>query len=132
MSAGERGASSGTAPRVAVIDADRRIRQSLADVLRVAGMEVVGSAGNATAALELMAASRPSVVIVDPRLPDEEAGRVLLARVAAGWPSLRIVLMGWAAAAAASDGVATGTTTFVSKSAPAEEFVAAALAACDC
>jgi DNA-binding NarL/FixJ family response regulator len=123
-----REAAGDPSPRVAVIDADRRVQQSIAEVLRVAGVEVVGTAGDVRAALELVASARPTVILVDPRLPDIDAGRALLSGMALGWPGLRMVLMGWADE---RDGVAADLT-FVSKTAPPEEFVAAALAACDC
>ena len=63
-----------TSPRVVIIDADRRIRQSLTDVLRLAGgVDVLGSAGDVPAALKLVAEHLPEVVVVDPRLPDAPA-----------------------------------------------------------
>jgi DNA-binding NarL/FixJ family response regulator len=116
------------ATRVAVVDMDRRVQQSIAEVLRVAGVDVVGTAGDVRAALELIAVERPTVLLIDPRLPDVHAGAALLSSIALGWPAIRVVLMGW------SD---TGEQTvnaaaFVSKSAQPEEFVAAALAACNC
>ena len=117
-----------TTPRVAVIDADRRVQQSIADVLRVAGVEVIGTAGDVRAALELVASARPTVILVDPRLPDIDAGRALLSGLALGWPGLRLVLMGWTDD---RDGI-MADLDFVSKTAAPEEFVAAAMAACDC
>ena len=117
------------ATRVAVVDADRRIQQSLAEVLRVAGVDVVGTAGDVRAALELVSARSPEVLLVDPRLPDLDAGSALLSSVSLGWPSIRIVVMGWSdgGESRVPDGV-----RYVSKSAPSDEFVTATLAACDC
>ena len=115
-------------PRVAVIDADRRVQQSIADVLRVAGVEVIGTAGDVRSAMELVEAEHPTVMLVDPRLPDIDAGRALLSGINLGWPSVRLVLMGWADE---REGVPTDAQ-FVSKTALPEEFVAAALKACDC
>ena len=111
-----------------VIDADRRVQQSIAEVLRVAGVEVIGTAGDVRAALELVASARPNVILVDPRLPDIDAGRALLSGLALGWPGLRMVLMGWTDD---RDRLASDLA-FVSKTAPPEEFVAATVAACDC
>jgi DNA-binding NarL/FixJ family response regulator len=105
------------------------VQQSLAEVLRVAGANVVGTAGDVRAALELISSSEPTVVLVDPRLPDLDAGMALLSSVSLGWPSVRVVLMGWTDAGEAR---LPADLSFVSKSAPSEEFVAAALAACDC
>jgi DNA-binding NarL/FixJ family response regulator len=128
MSSTPPGAADGQTPRVAVIDADRRVQHSIADVLRAAGVEVVGTAGDVRAALELIASGRPSVLLVDPRLPDIDAGRALVSGIALGWPGLRLVLMGWTDE---REGV-PADAPFVSKSAPPEEFVAATLTACNC
>ena len=114
--------------RVAVIDADRRVQQSIAEVLRVAGVEVIGTAGDVRSAMELVETAHPTVLLVDPRLPDIDAGRALLSGVALGWPSVRLVLMGWTDD---SDAMPLGSA-FVSKTAQPEEFVAATVAACNC
>src|SRR5215212_9785367 len=115
------GMAPGDHPRVAVIDADRRVQQSIAEVLRVAGVEVIGTAGDVRSALELVATARPTVLLVDPRLPDIDAGRALLSGIGLGWPSVRLVLMGWTDE---REGVSTDAQ-FISKSALPEEFVAA-------
>jgi DNA-binding NarL/FixJ family response regulator len=129
MNASEVGGSNGHATRVAVVDADRRVQQSVAEVLKVAGVDVVGTAGDVRAALELVSVQKPRVLLIDPRLPDLDAGAALLSSVRLGWPGIRIVVMGWS-----DDGESRmpAVSSFVSKSAPSEEFVAAALAACDC
>ncbi len=115
--------------RVVVVDADRRVQQSVAEVLRVAGLDVVGAAGDVRSALELISTMKPEVLVVDPRLPDVEAGQSLLSSVALGWPATRVVVMCW-------DGDRESrlpdADAFVSKSAAPEEFVAATIAACRC
>jgi DNA-binding NarL/FixJ family response regulator len=117
-----------TSPSVIIIDADRRIRQSLSDVLRLAGgVQVLGSAGDVRAALELMERYHPDVVVVDPRLPDAPAGIALLSGIRLAWPGTRIVLTGWVGAESQLPGP---DLAFVAKSAPAEEFVSAVLEAC--
>src|SRR5687767_1298055 len=84
------------APRVVIVDADRRVQQSLSDLLGLTGqVSVVGHAGDVRAALEEVERVRPDVMLVDPRLPDIEAGVALIAGVSRAWPSLRIVLTGW-------------------------------------
>ncbi len=120
--------SAETPARVAIVDADRRVQQSIAEVLRVAGVEVIGTAGDVRSAMELVEAGHPTVVVVDPRLPDIDAGRALLSGIALGWPSVRVVLMGWTDE---PDGM-PDDAAFVSKSAQPEEFVAATVAACNC
>ena len=92
------------------------------------GVEVIGTAGDVRSALELVENLNPTVLLVDPRLPDIDAGRALLSGIALGWPSVRVVLMGWTDE---PDGM-PADAAFVSKSAQPEEFVAATVAACNC
>jgi DNA-binding NarL/FixJ family response regulator len=119
-------------PRVVIVDADRRVQQSIADLLAVAGgVSVVGRAGDVRAALEEIERTRPDVLLVDPRLPDVEAGRALIAGVQRAWPSLQIVLTGWGPSA--TDGHVDGDLApSVSKDATPEAFAAAILDACGC
>lgn len=119
-------------PRVAIIDADRRVQQSLSDALRLTGrVDVVGSAGDTRTALELCARTEPSVVLVDPRLPDIQAATALLNGIQLGWPSTRIVLMGWSNPLENPE--LTGrAAAFVPKNAQPDEFLGAVLNACGC
>lgn len=117
-------------PRVVIVDADRRVQQSLADLLGLTGaVEVVGRAGDVRAALEEIERSRPDAVLVDPRLPDVEAGLALIGGMARAWPSMRIVLTGWndTTGHARLDHV---PTCYVSKGGSPEEFVGAIVNAC--
>lgn len=119
-----------SAPRVVIVDADRRVMQSLADLLGVTGdVAVVGGAGDVRSALELVDQARPDVVLVDPRLPDVEAGVALIAGLSRAWPSMRIVMTGWSD----TEGhllLGVNSRTYVSKSASPEEFAAAIVDAC--
>lgn len=120
------------APRVAIIDADRRVQQSLSEALRLTGLvDVVGSAGDVRSALELVALKEPGVVLVDPRLPDVEAANALLNGIEMAWPMTRIVLMGWANPLE-NPPLANRASTFVPKNAQPDEFVDAVLDACGC
>ena len=68
-----------SAPRVVIVDADRRVLQSLSDLLGVSGeVDVVGRATDVRAALEEIEREHPDVVLVDPRLPDVDAGMALI------------------------------------------------------
>jgi len=117
-------------PRVVIVDADRRVQQSLADLLGVTGeVRIVGRAGDVRAALELVEQEHPDVVLVDPRLPDVEAGLALVAGLARAWPSVRVVMTGWSDTEGHAP-LAPGETTFVSKSATPEQFAAAIALAC--
>ena len=121
---------SSPSPRVVIVDADRRVQASLADLLGVSGeVQVVGRAGDVRAALELVEQERPDVVLVDPQLPDVQAGVALIAGMARAWPSMRIVLTGWSDTAghAQLDGA---ETSYVSKSATPEQFKDAIVLAC--
>jgi DNA-binding NarL/FixJ family response regulator len=129
MSLGLRSALPAAPPRVVIVDADRRVMQSLTDLLVVSGeVAVVGGAGDVRAALELVERTHPDVVLIDPRLPDIEAGLALVAGLSRAWPSLRIVMTGWAD----TEGHAqlNDTSTYVSKSASPEEFATAIVEAC--
>jgi DNA-binding NarL/FixJ family response regulator len=120
----------GTGTRVAVVDADRRVQQSVADVLRLAGLDVVGTAGDIPHATTLMTSQHPSVLMIDPHLPDAAAGNAFLAGISREWPGVRVVVMGWPERDGAP--VAARCDAFVPKSAQLEEFVSAAIAACHC
>ena len=119
-----------SAPRVVIIDADRRVMQSLADLLGVTGdLAVVGGAGDVRSALELVDHARPDVVLVDPRLPDVEAGVALIAGLSRAWPSMRIVMTGWSDTTGHAH-FGASSPAYVSKSASPEEFAAAIVDAC--
>jgi DNA-binding NarL/FixJ family response regulator len=118
------------APRVVIVDSDRRVQQSLSDLLGLTGrVAVVGHAGDVRAALEEVERAHPDVVLVDPRLPDVEAGFALIAGMSRAWPSMRIVLTGWADTEGHSQ-LNGAPATYVSKGGSPEDFVAALVDAC--
>lgn len=103
--------------------------QSLADLLGVTGeIAIVGGAGDVRSALELVEEARPDVALIDPRLPDIEAGVALITGLSRAWPSMRIVMTGWSD----TEGhIQPGDSTcYVSKSASPEEFASAIVDAC--
>jgi DNA-binding NarL/FixJ family response regulator len=130
-SIGARTPRDGPAPRVAIIDADRRVRQSVADLLAIAGVPVVGSAGDIGEALSLVRAEHPEVLLVDPRLPDVDSGEALIEGVAAHWPTVRVVLMGWSDRLERPSLLALASGYLAKTSSP-EEFLARTLEACAC
>ena len=119
------------APRVAIVDADRRVRQSLADLLSLAGLPVVGAAGDAADAADLLDRTHPTVLLVDPRLPDVDAGEAFLAALASRSPELRVVLMGWSDLLERPS-LQSRAVAYLPKGSTPEEFVVATLAACGC
>ena len=79
--------------RVVVVDADDRVRESLAGLLCIGGhLIVVGSAGQTAAAIDLVLETQPDIVILDPRLPEVEAGLTLIRRLRQAAPGVRILV----------------------------------------
>lgn len=82
--------------RVLIVDADDRVRESLAGLLAIGDrVVVVGTAGHPGAALDLVGRVRPDVVLVDPRLPDVDAGTAFIARLREQMPETRVLAMSW-------------------------------------
>ena len=80
--------------RVLVVDADDRVRESLTGLLAIGGrLSVVGGAGLPGPALDLAIATHPDVVIVDPRLPDVDAGTAFIGRLRELVPDTRVLAM---------------------------------------
>ena len=116
-------------PRVVIVDADRRVLQSLSDLLGVSGdVEVVGRAADVRSALEEVERSHPDVVLLDPRLPDVDAGLALVGGMKRAWPSIRVVITGWGDAEARPE--LNGSACYVSKGSSPEEYVEAIIAGC--
>jgi len=90
---------------------------------------VIGGAGDVRAALELIDRARPDVALVDPRLPDIEAGIALVAGLSRAWPQMRIIMTGWNDTVGHAQ-MRDTSTTYVSKSASPEEFANAIVEAC--
>ncbi len=70
------------ARRVLIVDADRRVRRDLAQLVDVEGHGlVVGTAGDPAGALDMAERLGADVVVLDPRLPDVDAGLGLISRL---------------------------------------------------
>jgi DNA-binding NarL/FixJ family response regulator len=115
--------------RVAIVDLDRRVRVALAEVLQVAGLQIVGTAGEARTAMRLINLGA-DILVIDPRLPELTDGRALVEAVARDHPDVRIVIMGWGDSG--DSRIPVESAAFVTKSSKPEEFVSATLAACGC
>ena len=109
--------------RVLVVDSDRRVRQSLAGLIRVSdGLDLSGVAADPVAAVHLLEDDGTDVLLIDPRLPEAEMGLALLTELHRRWPGVAIVAM------SGLDGVelsalGSGALAFVSKSARPELIV---------
>jgi two-component system, NarL family, response regulator DevR len=80
--------------RVVVVDADDRVRESLTRLLRIGDrVEVVGSAGQSGPALDVVMATDPDVVVVDPRLPEVDGGLAFIRRLRSNAPGVRVLVM---------------------------------------
>lgn len=102
-------------PRLLVVDADDRTRESIVGILGIRHRyEVVGSAGHAAAAIALVAEHRPDVVVIDPRLPDLPDGIALIRRIRGIHPTACILAVGWTPTLE-HDTVQAGADAFVRK-----------------
>lgn len=82
-------------PGVAVVAADRRVRDSLASLLAATGrVEIVGLAIDSPAALRLAGSRRPRLILVDPSLVGVDGG-ALIAQLRAQVPGATILLVDW-------------------------------------
>ena len=82
--------------RVLVIDEDRRVRAAMSSLIGLAtGLELTGSVGHVAAAIETLETSVPDVIVLDPKLPDFDAGIGLVGVVRQRWPEVGIVVLTW-------------------------------------
>ena len=118
-----------SAVRVLVVDSDERVRESIAGLLQIGRRcVVVASAGDPGNALDLLGKHRPDVVILDPRLPEIDAGRYLVNAIRVASPSTRIVVMS-SAEPLLHAGAVDGADTFIRKTFRPRDLVDAVLAA---
>ena len=107
--------SPGSSPRLLVVDADDRTRESIVGILGIRHLfDIVGSAGHAGAAIALVSRHRPDVVVIDPRLPELPDGIALIRRIRAIHPEVRILAVGWTPTLE-HDTLAAGADGFVRK-----------------
>ena len=78
------------------MDADHRVRDSLAGLIALAdGVEVVGAASEAAEAIAAVRRTHPDIVVIDPRLPELEAGLALVPAIHRVQPAAIVLVMGW-------------------------------------
>ena len=76
---------------VVLVDEHEALREGLKDLLGSRGIRTIGAVGTAAAATELLSESRPDVVVVGIKLPDE-SGLRLTRRLLLGQPDLAILI----------------------------------------
>jgi DNA-binding NarL/FixJ family response regulator len=83
------------AERVVVADDDALLREGVASLLRTAGYDVVGQAGDAAALLDMVRAERPDLAVVDIRMPPTQTWEGLDAarEIRAEFPQTGVLLL---------------------------------------
>jgi DNA-binding NarL/FixJ family response regulator len=115
--------------RVLVVDADDRIRESLARLLPIGGRcLVVATAGEPDSALDLAGSIVPDVVVVDSRLPEIGADGTFIKRLRGVAPDVRIVVLNWSESADPHDGL-PGADVYIRKTFRAHELIDAVVSA---
>lgn len=111
--------------KLVIVDDHEALREGLAALLRAGGVEVVGTAGNAAAGLDLVEVFDPEVAILDIRLPDE-SGIELTRRLLAKRPELGVILYtGDADADLLYDGLDSGARGYALKAGSTDELLGA-------
>jgi DNA-binding NarL/FixJ family response regulator len=111
--------------RLAVVDDHEALRGGLEVLLEQAGHDVVGTAGNAAAALDLVEHCDPEVALIDIRLPDG-SGIELTRRLLERRPDLAVVLYtGASDADLLHEGLDSGARGYALKAGSIEELLAA-------
>ena len=109
--------------RVLIVDEDWRVRQSLAGLISLGErIESVETAGDTGSALRVLEERHPDVILIDPRLPDDRAGLLLLDRIRSAWPALPIIAMS-ASDTVEDPALECGCAAFVAKGGQPSEFL---------
>ncbi|HYM84214.1 MAG TPA: response regulator [Candidatus Dormibacteraeota bacterium] len=120
-------ATSDAPVRVLIVDADHRVRESLADLLGLSDtVSVVGLAGHVGAAFDGVGAESPDVVVLDPRLPDVEAGLALIALLDAAEPRPHLLVL--SSLGCELDVLARGADRFLAKNVAPQDLIDAIVA----
>lgn len=80
--------------KVVVIDNSPALRRSLSRLLTsVSGVEVAGCAGDVDAAISLIDATSPGVVVLDVNLSDGDKGIDVLRHTRRHWPQVDVIVL---------------------------------------
>jgi DNA-binding NarL/FixJ family response regulator len=111
--------------RLAIVDDHEVLRKGLESLLAGSELEVVGTAGNVAAAIDLVEHAVPDVALVDIALPDG-SGIELTRRLLAARPDLRVLLYSGAVdAQLLYEGLDSGALGYALKAGPLEELISA-------
>ena len=125
----DRGHVGGRAPRVIVVDDHDLFRGGLAQLLTDSGIDVVGEAGLAEPAIELVCRLVPDVVLMDLSMPGM-SGVEATRRLHAAAPAVRVVVLSvMADERSTTDALLAGACGYLLKDAPIDEVVRAIRAA---
>jgi DNA-binding NarL/FixJ family response regulator len=106
----------GSPVRVLVVDADRRVRQSLVGLCGVTDdLAVIGAVMTASGAIDCLERTEADVVLIDPRLPEVDSGLALMVEVHHRWPTVALVAMS-SLDDVAHPALSNGALAFVAKS----------------
>lgn len=106
---------------VLVVDADRRVRAALSSLIGLApNLALIGSVGYVAAAVAALEARTAAVVVLDPKLPDVDAGRALIRLIRDRWPTVGIVVLTWSDPIDAADAEAPADRYLAKTVAPIE------------
>jgi DNA-binding NarL/FixJ family response regulator len=111
--------------KLAIVDDHEALREGLVAMLRGHGMEVVGTAGNVAAAIDLVEHGDPDVAIIDIRLPDG-SGIELARHLLEQHPALGVMLYtGDADAELLYSGLDSGARGYALKAGSIDELLSA-------
>ena len=110
-----------------IVDADRRVRRSLTELLRLGGVQVAGATGDPAEGVALVERLRPELVLVEARVATPAAGSHVVDMFRRRCPATAVLLMGWQDLAGAGPGAYDAP--YVSKATSPHEFLHAILAA---
>jgi len=111
--------------RVVVVDDQALVRAGLRMILRAEpDVEVVGEAGDGRAALEVVAATAPDVVLMDVRMPEMDGIEATRRLTAVPGSARVLVLTTFDLDALVYDALQAGASGFLLKEAPPEQLVA--------
>ena len=111
--------------RVLLADDQPMVRSGLRLILELAGVEVVGEAGDGAEAAWLASELRPDVVLMDVRMPGTDGIEGTRRIVAAALPTRVLVLTTFDLDQHVYDALRAGAAGFLLKDASAQELVAA-------